>query len=67
MIGRVVNAIGQPIDGAGPIETTEYRPVESPAPGICDRQPVKGTITDRYQGDRLHDPYRKRDSETDHR
>ena len=41
MIGRVVNAIGQPIDGAGPIETSEYRPVESPAPGICDRQPVK--------------------------
>ena len=41
MIGRVVNAIGQPIDGAGPIETTEYGPVESPAPGICDRQPVK--------------------------
>ena len=41
MIGRVVNAIGRPIDGAGPIETTEFRPVESPAPGICDRQPVK--------------------------
>ncbi len=41
MIGRVVNAIGQPIDGAGPIETTEYRPVESPAPGIIARQPVK--------------------------
>ena len=41
MIGRVVNAIGQPIDGAGPIETQEYRPVESPAPGILDRQPVK--------------------------
>ena len=41
MIGRVVNAIGQPIDGAGPIEAAEYRPVESPAPGICDRQPVK--------------------------
>ena len=41
MIGRVVNAIGQPIDGQGPIETTEYRPVESPAPGIIDRQPVK--------------------------
>ena len=40
-IGRVVNAIGQPIDGAGPIETSEYRAVESPAPGICDRQPVK--------------------------
>ncbi|MBR2186772.1 MAG: F0F1 ATP synthase subunit alpha [Lachnospiraceae bacterium] len=41
MIGRVVNAIGQPIDGAGPIESNEYRPVESPAPGIIDRQPVK--------------------------
>ncbi|MBP3900881.1 MAG: F0F1 ATP synthase subunit alpha [Blautia sp.] len=41
MIGRVVNALGQPIDGNGPIETTEFRPVESPAPGICDRQPVK--------------------------
>ena len=41
MIGRVVNALGQPIDGAGPIETTEFRAIESPAPGIIDRQPVK--------------------------
>ena len=41
MIGRVVNAIGQPIDGAGPIDTSEFRAVESPAPGIIDRQPVK--------------------------
>ncbi len=41
MIGRVVNALGQPIDGKGPIETTEYRPIESPAPGIIERQPVK--------------------------
>jgi len=41
MIGRVVNALGQPIDGAGPIVTNEYRPVESPAPGIIDRQPVR--------------------------
>ena len=41
MVGRVVNAIGQPIDGAGPIDTTEFRAVESPAPGIIDRQPVK--------------------------
>lgn len=40
MIGRVVNAIGQPIDGVGPIDSKEYRPVESPAPGILDRQPV---------------------------
>lgn len=40
MIGRVVNALGQPIDGAGPIETEEYRPIESRAPGICERQHV---------------------------
>ena len=41
MIGRVVNAIGQPIDGAGPIESDDYRPVEIKAPGIIERQPVK--------------------------
>ncbi len=40
MIGRVVNALGQPLDGKGPIDATEYRPIESPAPGIIDRQPV---------------------------
>ena len=41
MIGRVVNALGQPIDGKGPIEADEYRPIESPAPGILQRQPVR--------------------------
>ncbi len=40
MIGRVVNALGQPIDGAGPIVTKEYRAIESPAPGICERKSV---------------------------
>ena len=40
MIGRVVNALGQPIDGAGPIVTSEYRAIESPAPGICARKSV---------------------------
>ena len=40
MIGRVVNALGQPIDGAGPITVAEYRPIESPAPGICERKGV---------------------------
>ena len=40
MVGRVVNALGQPIDGAGPIATTEFRAIESPAPGICERQSV---------------------------
>ena len=41
MVGRVVNALGKPIDGKGPIEASDYRAIESPAPGIIDRQPVK--------------------------
>ena len=41
MIGRVVDALGRPIDGKGAIKTTETRPVEFRAPGIADRQPVK--------------------------
>jgi F-type H+-transporting ATPase subunit alpha len=41
MIGRVVNALGAPIDGKGPIATTKTLPVERLAPGIIDRQPVK--------------------------
>ena len=41
MIGRVVNALGQPIDGKGPITASEWRPIECPAPGIIQRQPVK--------------------------
>ncbi len=40
MVGRVVNALGQPVDGKGPISTTETRPVEYPAPGIAARQSV---------------------------
>ena len=41
MIGRVVDPLGNPMDGKGPILTTRTRLVESPAPGIVDRQPVK--------------------------
>ena len=40
LIGRVVNALGQPIDGKGPIEAEGYRPIEMPAPGIIERQHV---------------------------
>ena len=40
-IGRVVNALGQPIDGKGPIEAAEFRPIERYAPGVVDRRPVK--------------------------
>lgn len=40
MLGRVVNPLGQPIDGLGPINATHRRPIEFKAPGIMDRQPV---------------------------
>lgn len=39
-LGRVVDALGQPIDGKGEITSDAYRPIENPAPGILDRQPV---------------------------
>src|SRR5687767_11456852 len=41
MLGRVVNALGQPIDGKGPIASKQFLPVERLAPGVVDRQPVK--------------------------
>ena len=40
LVGRVVNALGEPIDGKGPIETKEFAPVEKVAPGVVTRQPV---------------------------
>jgi F-type H+/Na+-transporting ATPase subunit alpha len=44
LLGRVVTPLGEPIDGRGAIETKDYRFVESRAPGIADRQPVKQPI-----------------------
>jgi F-type H+-transporting ATPase subunit alpha len=41
MIGRVVDALGQPVDGKGPIATTDYSPVERLAPGVVERLPVR--------------------------
>lgn len=40
LLGRVVNALGQPIDGRGPLNARKFRPVEAPAPGIIQRKPV---------------------------
>lgn len=40
LIGRVINAVGEPIDGKGPVASTGFRPIETLAPGIIDRQPV---------------------------
>ena len=44
LIGRIVNPLGQPVDGGPPIETTETRPLEFKAPGVVDRQPVKEPV-----------------------
>lgn len=41
MLGRVVNALGQPVDGGPAIEAASFEPIEHTAPGIIDRQPVK--------------------------
>jgi F-type H+-transporting ATPase subunit alpha len=41
MLGRVVNALGQPVDGKGPVATKEFAPIEKIAPGVTDRSPVK--------------------------
>jgi F-type H+/Na+-transporting ATPase subunit alpha len=44
LIGRVVNALGEPVDGKGPIVTDKFRPVERIAPGVVRRQPVKTPV-----------------------
>src|SRR5215510_7663895 len=41
MLGRVVNALGMPVDGKGPITSKQFSPIERIAPGVVDRQPVK--------------------------
>jgi F-type H+-transporting ATPase subunit alpha len=41
LVGRVVNALGEPVDGKGPIQANEFRPIERYAPGVVDRRSVK--------------------------
>ena len=50
MIGRVVNALGQPIDGKGPISSRKFRKIERVASGVIDRKSVDTPLPDRYQG-----------------
>ncbi|HEX7486713.1 MAG TPA: F0F1 ATP synthase subunit alpha [Vicinamibacterales bacterium] len=44
LLGRVVNPLGQPIDGKGPIATKQFSPIERLAPGVVDRQPVREPV-----------------------
>jgi F-type H+-transporting ATPase subunit alpha len=44
MVGRVVDGLGRPIDGKGPVATTEFYPLERTAPGVIDRQPVREPV-----------------------
>src|SRR3954470_12220977 len=44
MIGRVVDGLGQPIDGKGPVQAKKYIPIERIAPGVIDRQPVRESM-----------------------
>ena len=46
-MGRVINALGEPVDGKGPITQEDYYPIENPAPGIIDRQPVNRPMATR--------------------
>src|SRR5690625_7376641 len=47
LLGRVVNPLGQPIDGKGPVETTKTRPIEAAAPGVMDRKSVNEIVQTR--------------------
>jgi F-type H+-transporting ATPase subunit alpha len=49
LLGRVVNTLGQPIDGKGPVETTQFAPVEVIAPGVIERQSVSQPIQTGYK------------------
>lgn len=44
MVGRVVNALGEPVDGKGPIQSSEYRPIERIAPGVVERKDVDNPV-----------------------
>ena len=50
LIGRVIDPLGQPLDGKGPVNASHRLPVERPAAAIMDRSPVTSTSSDRPQG-----------------
>ena len=60
LIGRVVNALGQPVDGKGPIESNNYRPVERIAPNVVVRKSVDTPVQTGIKAIELDDSYRPR-------
>ena len=68
LLGRVVDALGKPIDGKGPIATTNFSPIERIAPGVVDRSPVKEPLQTGLKAiDAMHarDPIADRDDGAD--
>ena len=60
LIGRVVNPLGEPVDGRGPISTNKTRPVERVAPNVVLRKSVDTPVQTGIKGHRLHDSHRSR-------
>ena len=67
LLGRVVDALGNPIDGKGPIQASERRRVDVKAPGIIPRKSVHEPMATGPEGDRRADPDRPRPARADHR
>ena len=67
VIGRVVDPLGNPLDGKGPIVTTERRAVEIMAPGVAERQPVREPLQTGIKAIDAMTPDRPRPARTDHR
>ena len=59
-LGRVIDPLGEPIDGKGPVEAEGYNPIEKQAPGILERQSVDTPSSHRHPRHRLHVPHRPR-------
>ena len=66
LIGRVVNALGEPIDGKGPIKIDHYRPIERIAPGVIARKDVDSPVQTGLKAIDCDDPDRSRSTGADH-
>ena len=67
VIGRVLDPLGNPLDGKGPVESTEQRPVEVIAAGVAERQPVHEPLQNWYQMYRCDDAHRSWSTRVNHR